>query len=301
MAAGSCGFACCGGACVWSSCVIVPERQRRATHQPRTQSWVVMHQLQINREKPCQGGTRPAACAGYPVRQTSSLALSALHLNCTVDRVANPGLHPGLRRNTPGAVQAGGIHAHLALNAACFVAGSNVSPFPPPCWLQAGGACSWLAPLPETLRKPPPSSTLYLARDGTPLRHLLNEDGTRSAPPVKYAEIPPTLVHAVLAAEDKRFFSHGGIDPLAIACAAWDNAQAKRIVSGASTIHQQLIKNTTPRSGKRTLGIKIVEALQARRLAMSWSREDVLTAYLNRISFGNLMTGAATAASGYFQ
>jgi penicillin-binding protein 1C len=158
----------------------------------------------------------------------------------------------------------------------------------------------WLVPLPEALLKPPPASTLYLARDGTPLRHLLNEDGTRSAPPVTYAEIPTTLVHAMLAAEDKRFFSHGGVDPLAIARAAWDNAQAKRIVSGASTIHQQLIKNTTPRSGKRTLGVKIVEALQARRLAMSWNREDVLTAYLNRISFGNLMTGAATAASGYF-
>ncbi|MDZ4402071.1 penicillin-binding protein 1C [Prosthecobacter sp.] len=158
----------------------------------------------------------------------------------------------------------------------------------------------WLVPLPEALLQPPPSSTLYLARDGTPLRHLLNEDGTRSAPPVTYAEIPTTLVHAVLATEDKRFFSHGGIDPLAIARAAWDNARIGRIVSGASTIHQQLIKNTTPRSGKRTLGIKIVEALQARRLAMSWSREDVLAAYLNRISFGNLMTGAATAASGYF-
>jgi len=158
----------------------------------------------------------------------------------------------------------------------------------------------WLVPLPNELLKPPPSSTLYLARDSTPLRHLLNEDGTRSAPPVTYAEVPPTLVHAVLAAEDKRFFSHGGIDPLAIARAAWDNAQAKRIVSGASTIHQQLIKNTTPRTGKRTLRVKIVEALQARRLAMSWSREDVLTAYLNHISFGNLMTGASTAASGYF-
>ncbi len=158
----------------------------------------------------------------------------------------------------------------------------------------------WLVPLPETLLQPPPSSTLYLARDGTPLRHLLNENGTRSAPPVKFAEIPPTLVHALLAAEDKRFFSHGGIDLLAISRAAWDNVRSGHIVSGASTIHQQLIKNTTPQNGKRTLWIKLVEALQARRLAMSWSREDVLAAYANRISFGNLMTGAATAASGYF-
>jgi penicillin-binding protein 1C len=107
----------------------------------------------------------------------------------------------------------------------------------------------WLVPLPEALSKPPPASTLYLARDGTPLRHLLNEDGTRSAPPVKYADIPPLLVHALLAAEDKRFFSHGGVDWIAISRAAWDNARSGRIVSGASTIHQQLIKNTTPRTG----------------------------------------------------
>ncbi len=158
----------------------------------------------------------------------------------------------------------------------------------------------WLVPLPEALLKPPPASALYLARDGTPLRHLLNENGTRSAPPVKFAELPATLVHALLAAEDKRFFSHGGVDPPAIVRAAWDNSRNKRIVSGASTIHQQLIKNTMPRAWSRTLWVKLVEALQARRLALSWSRGDVLAAYANRISFGNLMTGVATAASGYF-
>lgn len=158
----------------------------------------------------------------------------------------------------------------------------------------------WMVPLPDALLEPPPSSTLFLARDGTPLRHLLNEDGTRSAPPVKYAEMPPTLVHALLAAEDKRFFSHDGIDLLAVVRAAWDNARSGHIVSGASTIHQQLIKNTTPQAGRRTLWVKIVESLRARRLAMSWSREEVLAAYANRVSFGNLMTGIATAASGYF-
>lgn len=168
--------------------------------------------------------------------------------------------------------------------------------------LAAGGwwGLPWVVRLPEALLRPPPASTLYLARDGTPLRHLLNEDGTRSAPPVSYAEIPPQLVHALLAAEDKRFFSHGGVDLLAIARAAWSNVRSGHIVSGASTIHQQLIKNTTPQQGRRTLWVKITEALRARRLALTWSREAVLAAYANRISFGNLMTGAATAASGYF-
>ncbi|MDB6006879.1 MAG: transglycosylase [Prosthecobacter sp.] len=171
-----------------------------------------------------------------------------------------------------------------------------------PLVLVGGGwwGVPWLLPLPEALLKTAAGSTLYLARDGTPLRHLLNENGTRSAPPVRYAEMPPVLVHALLAAEDKRFFSHGGIDLLAVMRAGWDNVSRGRIVSGASTIDQQLIKNTTPQAGRRTLWVKIVEALQARRLAMSWSREEVLAAYANRVSFGNLMTGAATAASGYF-
>ena len=158
----------------------------------------------------------------------------------------------------------------------------------------------WCVELPSALAAPAEASPLYLARDGTPLRHLLNEDGTRRAAPITFDEIPASVRQALLAAEDKRFFSHGGIDFLAIARAAWDNATAGRIVSGASTIHQQLIKNATPHTGRRTVRVKVTEALQARRLAMSWSREDVLAAYLNRVSFGNNMTGISTAASGYF-
>lgn len=156
----------------------------------------------------------------------------------------------------------------------------------------------WLVELPDLT--PPAASPVFLARDGTPLRHLLDENGTRKAAPVRFDEIPELMRHAMVAAEDKRFFSHGGIDLLAIARAALDNARTGKIVSGASTIHQQLIKNATPRSGRRTFGVKLTEALQARRLAMSWSREDVLAAYLCRISFGNNMTGITTAASGYF-
>lgn len=158
----------------------------------------------------------------------------------------------------------------------------------------------WCVELPPALAEPAESSPLYLARDGTPLRHLLNEDGTRRAAPITFDDIPASVRLALLAAEDKRFFTHGGIDFLAIARAAWDNATAGRIVSGASTIHQQLVKNATQRTGRRTFRVKLTEALQARRLAMSWSRENVLAAYLNRISFGNNMTGISTAASGYF-
>jgi len=158
----------------------------------------------------------------------------------------------------------------------------------------------WLVALPERLLTPPTVSTRYLARDGTPLRMLLTTEGERVAAAVTFAEMPAPLIHATLAAEDKRFFHHGGVDLLAIARAAWDNARSGRIVSGASTIHQQLIKVTARREGKRTLRVKVIEALQARRLVMGWERERVLGEYLNRISYGNLLMGCTSAASGYF-
>ncbi len=164
------------------------------------------------------------------------------------------------------------------------------------CWW----GVPWLVPLPANLLHAAEASPVFLDRDGQPLRHLLNESGARSLQPARFDEIPAVMIQAMLAAEDKRFFSHGGIDPLAVLRAAWDNAIAGHIVSGASTIHQQLIKNTTPHSGGRGFSVKLREALQARRLSMSWSPEDVLAAYLNRISFGNNMTGIVAAASGYF-
>jgi penicillin-binding protein 1C len=157
----------------------------------------------------------------------------------------------------------------------------------------------WCVSLPESLSEPVESSPIYLARDGTPLRHLLGEDGTRRAMPVLPNEIPQMLRHAVLAAEDKRFDSHGGIDLLAIARAAWDNARSERIVSGASTIHQQLIKNASEKQ-TRTFPVKLREALQARRMALTMPRDTVLAAYLTRIPFGNNLTGIRAAASGYF-
>lgn len=157
----------------------------------------------------------------------------------------------------------------------------------------------WCVSLPQALTQPVEPTPLYLARDGSPLRHLLGEDGMRRARGVSAAEIPTMLRRAILAAEDRRFGGHGGVDLLAITRAAWGNARSGRIISGASTIHQQLIKNTSAKT-KRTLRVKLIEALQARRLAMTWASDDVLAAYLSRISFGNNLTGVSAAASGYF-
>lgn len=156
-----------------------------------------------------------------------------------------------------------------------------------------------LVPFPEALETPPQPSARFLSREGQPLRMLLAQDGDRIAQVLQFEEIPPRLIQATLAAEDKRFFDHGGVDLLATARAAWDNLRLRRVVSGASTIHQQLIKVASSRKERRGWRIKLIETLQARRLALEWSKEQVLAEYLNRISYGNLLTGSASAAQGY--
>ena len=155
-------------------------------------------------------------------------------------------------------------------------------------------------PLPPALLNPVASGRVYLASDGTPLRHLLNENGQRASDEVTMAEVPEMLRFATLAAEDKRFFNHGGIDFLATARAVVENLKSGRVVSGASTITQQLIKITRGPQ-PRTWQAKIMEALQARHLEQVWSKDQILGAYLTRLSYGNLFTGCRVASQGYFR
>lgn len=113
-------------------------------------------------------------------------------------------------------------------------------------------------------------------------------------------EVPRDLIDCTLAAEDKRFYDHGGIDLLATARATWDFLLQRHVVSGASTITQQLIKISSPPT-KRQILTKIREALAARHLEMVWTKQQILTAYLNRLDYGNLRIGSAEAARFYFQ
>lgn len=154
-------------------------------------------------------------------------------------------------------------------------------------------------PLPEELMKNPTASPVLLDRHGKPLHRLVLPDFTRSSP-VSLAEVPPDLVACTLAAEDKRFFSHGGIDLLATARAAKDAAAHRRAVSGASTITQQLIKLSSP-PARRGLRTKLREALLARHLEMKWPKDRILAAYFNRLPYGNRRNGPAEAARFYFQ
>jgi penicillin-binding protein 1C len=156
----------------------------------------------------------------------------------------------------------------------------------------------WLVPLPDGLGEPPASPVL-LDRQGVPLHHLTLPDFTRSEP-VALDAVPPELIDCTLAAEDKRFHEHGGIDLLATSRAARDWARRGKAVSGASTVTQQLVKLALPPQ-PRSLTTKLHEALVARRLEMSWPKDKILEAYLNRLNYGNRRVGPVEAARFYFQ
>jgi penicillin-binding protein 1C len=114
------------------------------------------------------------------------------------------------------------------------------------------------APLP-----PPPSSLHLLDRDGNPLRVVLARGDVR-CDPVALEGTGDWTARALVAAEDKRFFSHPGVDVLAVGRALVQNASCGRTISGASTLSTQLVRLVTPRP--RTLRTKILEALGAMRL-----------------------------------
>ncbi|MEQ1859628.1 MAG: penicillin-binding protein 1C [Chthoniobacteraceae bacterium] len=153
-----------------------------------------------------------------------------------------------------------------------------------------------LVPIPVALEQPAPGSTEFVDRDGRTLRET--RTGGHFARCVALDDMPQRLVHAMLAAEDKRFFDHAGVDFLAVLRAARDGIAHRRIVSGASTITQQLVKVAEPRP--RTWRTKIVESVIALRLDQLWSKERILEAYFNRVDFGHLNVGIAAAADYYF-
>jgi penicillin-binding protein 1C len=164
------------------------------------------------------------------------------------------------------------------------------------CLLAAGYLALKLVPIPSALLQPPAQSVALLDRNGIPLRETRVAE--RFSHELALKEVPPHVVAAVLAAEDKRFFSHHGIDWLATGRALVSGLIHGRIVSGASTITQQLVKISAHRP--RSLRAKLIESLTALRLEQLWTKDQILAAYLNRLDFGNLNIGLAAAADYYF-
>lgn len=141
-----------------------------------------------------------------------------------------------------------------------------------------------------------PSKQLY-DREGLELRSILSLNNTYYEP-VTLDQISPWLISAVVAAEDKRFYTHSGVDMAAILRATWQNTQEGKVVSGASTITQQLARAITPRS--KTLWGKTKEALDATQLEKKYTKEEILEQYFNLLEFGNLTQGVQAASRFYF-
>jgi penicillin-binding protein 1A len=116
---------------------------------------------------------------------------------------------------------------------------------------------------------------------------------------VKAYQIPTIVKNAVISIEDKRFRTNSGIDIRGIARAAVDDIEHKG-VQGASTIEEQFIKNALQAQSHRTIFEKLREAALAYQLSHKWSKEKIITAYLNTIYFGNGAYGIEAAAQTYF-
>lgn len=116
---------------------------------------------------------------------------------------------------------------------------------------------------------------------------------------VRFDELPAHVPHAFIAAEDKNFYSHHGLDYKGMARALLKNIQAGAFKQGASTISQQLIKNTQL-SSEKTLVRKLKEIKLTRRLEKKYSKDEIMEMYLNTIYFGHACYGIAGASDFYF-
>ena len=115
---------------------------------------------------------------------------------------------------------------------------------------------------------------------------------------VPLADISPNLIKAVIAVEDRRFFEHDGFDPIRIVGAAFAVIREGDAVQGASTITQQLARQSVGR--EKTLHRKLRELLFAAQLEHHFTKEEILELYLNKVYFGDGLYGAEAASRGYF-
>jgi penicillin-binding protein 1A len=135
-------------------------------------------------------------------------------------------------------------------------------------------------------------------QNGTKLATLTNNQGRIL---LDSDEISPVMKEAVVAIEDRRFYEHNGVDFQGIARAVWQDVTSGSAQQGASTITQQFVKNALAAQDSRTVFQKLREAALAYHLERQWSKDKILTEYLNEIYFGEGATGIEAAAKTYFE
>ena len=154
---------------------------------------------------------------------------------------------------------------------------------------------SWRLPLDRALEPLPEATLILLDAQGRPFARR----GQYKDAPVDARLLPSHVVRAFVAIEDRRFFSHSGVDPRGIARAARANSRAGEVVEGGSTITQQLAKGAFL-SGERTLHRKIQEAIVALWLEARLDKHEILSRYLSSVYFGEGVYGLRGAARHYF-
>ena len=136
--------------------------------------------------------------------------------------------------------------------------------------------------------------------DDTGSAELARLTGNQNRILVGEADISPMIKNAVISVEDRRFYDHDGVDYLGIARALWADIQQGEAQQGASTITQQFVKNALAAQGDRSLFQKLRESALAYHLERQWTKQKILTQYLNTVYFGNGAYGVESAMRTYF-
>ena len=149
----------------------------------------------------------------------------------------------------------------------------------------------WPLPLPQD-----DLARVVLAEDGTPLWRFADANGVWRYP-VSTQEVSPYYLDALLTYEDRWFFRHPGVNPLALGRAAWQNLSGGRVLSGGSTLSMQVARLLDPH--ERTLPGKLRQLWRTAQLEWHLSKDQILNLYLNRAPFGGTLQGVAAASWAY--
>ena len=149
----------------------------------------------------------------------------------------------------------------------------------------------WPLPLPKD-----DLARVVLAEDGTPLWRFADANGVWRYP-VQTSEVSPYYLDALLTYEDRWFYQHPGVNPLALGRAAWQNLSGGRVLSGGSTLSMQVARLLDPHP--RTLLGKLRQLWRTAQLEWHLSKEQILNLYLNRAPFGGTLQGVAAASWAY--
>ncbi len=136
--------------------------------------------------------------------------------------------------------------------------------------------------------------------DKAPCQQIAKLTGNQNRILIGEGEISPNVKNAVIAIEDRRFYSHKGVDYTGIARALGQDVLQRRAAQGGSTITQQFVKNALDAQGNRSVFQKLREAALAYHLERQWPKEKILTQYLNTVYFGNGAYGIEAAVRTYF-